>query len=33
VVKAKAAAAQASNLVPVICSGETLAEREAGRGV
>jgi len=33
VVKAKAAAAQASNLVPVICIGETLAEREAGRAV
>ena len=32
VVKAKAAAAQASNLVPVICIGETLAEREAGQG-
>ena len=32
-VKAKAAAAQASGLVPVICIGETLAEREAGTAV
>ena len=32
-VRAKASAAQASGLVPVICIGETLAEREAGRAV
>ena len=32
-VKAKAAAAQASGLIPVICIGETLAEREAGEAV
>ncbi len=30
---AKAAAAQANGLVPVICIGETLAEREAGNAV
>jgi triosephosphate isomerase (TIM) len=30
-VKAKAEAAQAAGLTPVICIGETLAEREAGR--
>lgn len=32
-VRAKAEAAQASGLVPVICIGETLAEREAGKAV
>lgn len=32
-VNAKASAAQSSGLVPVICIGETLAEREAGRAV
>ena len=32
-VKAKATAAQASGLIPVICIGETLAEREAGKAV
>lgn len=32
-VRAKAGAAQAAGLVPVICIGETLAEREAGRAV
>lgn len=32
-VRAKASAAQAIGLVPVICIGETLAEREAGRAV
>ncbi len=30
-VKAKAEAAQAAGLVPIICVGETLAEREAGQ--
>lgn len=33
VVQAKASAAQAADLVPVICIGETLEEREAGRAV
>jgi triosephosphate isomerase len=32
-VNAKASAAQTSGLVPVICIGETLEEREAGRAV
>ncbi|MFT5488405.1 MAG: triosephosphate isomerase [Paracoccaceae bacterium] len=32
-VNAKASAAQTNGLVPVICIGETLAEREAGRAV
>ena len=32
-VRAKAAAAQTAGLVPVICIGETLAEREAGKAV
>ena len=32
-VNAKASAAQAAGLVPVICIGETLAEREAGKAV
>ena len=32
-VNAKASAAQTSGLVPVICIGETLVEREAGRAV
>jgi triosephosphate isomerase len=32
-VKAKAEAAQAAHLVPVICIGETLAEREAGKAL
>ncbi|WP_369697131.1 triose-phosphate isomerase [Maricaulis maris] len=32
-VRAKAVAALAAGLVPVICVGETLAEREAGRAV
>lgn len=32
-VQAKAAAASAAGLVPVICVGETLAEREAGQAV
>jgi triosephosphate isomerase (TIM) len=30
-VKAKAQAAQAARLVPIVCIGETLAEREAGK--
>lgn len=32
-VRAKAAAAQAAGLVPIVCIGETLAEREAGQAV
>lgn len=32
-VRAKAVAAQAAGLVPIICIGETLAEREDGRAV
>ena len=32
-VRAKAQAAQAGGLIPVICIGETLAEREAGQAV
>lgn len=32
-VRAKAVAAQVGGLIPVICIGETLAEREAGRAV